>query len=316
MKRGLVIGVLCAVLAAAGVGVAALSETPVLAGAKNERNPAADMAGATTVLAFTRSRSGDRNRYDAWAQEGSDAPVKLNANGQAWTGGIDYPIVPYQQVNSSQSDIWLYDLSTDTTIRQLAPVSTDKWEWHPTFSGDLNDYHLLFGRDNLSSPRQRVVLHHHTTTGTHEDHLLAEVTKASHYLQPDQVNDDWATYTKCTPNCNVFLHQISTEETTKLAKPVRNRPRQQYAAGVSPDGAVYFIRSGPRCGEKVKIVRYDPAHSDPTFGTVLAAVPSGVDIAFAFLHQQVDGTRDLYYDRVNCSTGRFDVYKVTDPAGP
>jgi hypothetical protein len=310
MKRGLVIGVLCLALTAAGVGMAAL-ETPVLAGAKNERNPAADMDGTTTVLAFTRSRDGNRNRYDAWTKRGDEAAFKLNTSGQAWTGGIDYPIVPYQQINSGQSNIWLY--AFDTSTRQQAVVNTNKWEWHPSFSGDLSAYNLLFGRDDTNSPTQRVVLHMHPA---HLDRVLETVTRASHYLQPDQVNDDWATYTKCTPNCNVFLHQISTEETTKLAKPVQNRPRQQYSAGVSPDGAVYFIRSGPRCGEKVKIVRYDPARSDPTFGTVLAAVPSGVDIAFAFLHEQTDGTRDLYYDRVNCSTGRFDVYKVTDPAGP
>lgn len=314
MKRGLVIGVLCAALAAAGVGLAALAETPVLASAKNERVPAADMAGTTTVLAFTRSRDGDRNRYDAWAKRGDEAAVKLNTSGQAWTGGIDYPIVPYQQINSGQSNIWLYDF--DTSTRAAAPVNTDKWEWHPSFSGDMTDYHLLFGRDNTSSPRQRVVLHHHTSTGTPENRLVAEVTKASHYLQPDQVNGDWATYTKCTPNCNVFLHQISIDQTTRIAKPVTSRPRQQYAAGVSPDGAVYLVRSAPRCGASVKIVRYDPARSDGTYGTVLATLPAGRDIAFAFLLEHVDGTRELYYDRVNCSTGRFDVYKVTDPAGP
>ena len=312
MKRGLVIGVVCFALAAAGVALAALlPEEPVLSSSRNERNPAADATGTTEVLAFTRSRAGFPNRYDAFVKSGSDPAVQLNLGGQAWTGGIDYPVVVYQRIARGQSDLFMYDLSDGSRPATPLGVNTSRWEWHPTISGDW----LLYGRDNTSNPTQRVVLHEHVTT--HEERVLESITKATHYLQPDQVNGDWATYTKCAPNCNVFLYQISTQATTRLPKPVTDRPRQQYAGVVSPDGAVYLVRSGPRCGERVRIVRYDAARADGTYGTIVAGLPSGRDIAFAFLREQFGGARDVLYDRVNCSTGRFDVYKVTDPApGP
>ena len=311
MKRGLAIGVLCIVLAAAGVALAALPEEAVLSSSRNERNPAADATGTTQVLAFTRSRSGHPNRYDAFAKRGDEATVKLNTSGQGWTGGLDYPIVPYQQINSGQSDIRLYNF--DTSVREAALINTAKWEWHPSFSGTPSEYHLLFGRDNTNSPTQRVILHMHPA---HVDRLLSTVTKASHYLQPDQVNGNWATFTRCTPNCNVFRHDIQTNTTIKMPKPTTNRPRQQYAGGVSPDGDVYLVRSGPRCGERVRIVRYDPDRGDGTFGTVVASLPADRDIAFAFVREQFGGARDVFYDRVNCNTGKFDIFKVTDPAGP
>jgi hypothetical protein len=313
MKRGLAVLVSIAALAAAAVSLAALlPEQPVFNGTKNERNPAAGFdGGGGEVWAFTRSRAGDRNRYDAYAKKGANSPIKLNEAGQGWTGGMDYPIVSYQQVSGGGSDIYFYDLETDTDATHPAPVNTAKfWEWHPSISGTLSNYRLLFGQDNTNNPTQRVVLHQHPA---HVSRELSNVTKASHYLQPDQLNVDWATFTRCTPVCNVFKHQVSTVTTTRIPKPVTSRPRHQYAGAVTSAGAVYLIRSGPRCGEKVKIVRYDDARSDPSLGTVVGALPSGFDIAFAFARENVGGSVDVFYDRVNCSTGRFDVYKVTDP---
>ena len=312
MKRGLIVLVAAAAFVAVPLAYALLAETPVFYASKNERNPAAGHDGVGgEVWAFTRSRAGYPNRYDAYAKEGASAAVKLNLAGQGWTGGIDYPIVAYQQIAGGQSDLHFYNLETD--IRSTPPVNTQRWEWHPSISGDESDYMLLFGSDNTNNPTQRVVLHHHSSTA-HESHELSYVTKASHYLQPDQVNGDWVTFTRCTPLCNVWRHQISTDTRVRLAKPATSRPRHQYAGAVTSTGAVYLVRSGPNCGEKVKIVRYDTAHSDPALGTVVAALPSGFDIAFAFARENPGGSVDVFYDRVKCSTGRFDIYKVTDPA--
>jgi hypothetical protein len=317
MKRGLIVVVSITALAVAGISLAQtlLPEQPVFAGAKNERNPAADFDdGGGEVWAFTRSRTGYPNRYDAYAKEGTtNAAIKLNTAGQGWTGGMDYPVVAYQQIAGGDSNIRFYDLNTDTRATPL--VNTAKWEWHPSISGDVTNYRVLFGRDDMNSPTQRVVLHEHPA---HMDHLLSIVTSASHYLQPDQLNGDWATFTRCTPVCNVVRYQVSTEAKIRIPKPVTDRPRFQYAGAVTSTGAVYLVRSGPRCGERVRIVRYDDARSDPEFGTIVAALPSGFDIAFAYVREDtLTGNRDIFYDRVNCNTGRFDIYKVTDPApGP
>lgn len=309
MKRGLVVLVILAGFVAVPLAFALLAEQPVFYASKNERNPAAGRdGGGGEVWAFTRSRPGNPNRYDAYAKEGANAPFKLNTAGQGWTGGINYPLVAYQQVASGQSNIFLYNLSDDT--RPLTPVgvNTGKWEWHPTISGDW----LLYGRDNNSTPTQRVVLHNRNT---HDERLLSKITKASHYLQADQVNGNWATYTRCRPRCNVVRFDIARSTSMALGKPVTTRPRHQYAGAVTSTGAVYLIRSGPNCGQKVKIVRYDDAHGDPALGTVVGALPSGFDIAFTFARVNAGGSVDVFYDRVKCSTGRFDIYKVTDP-GP
>jgi hypothetical protein len=310
MKRGLIVTAMLAALAAAGVVFAALlPEQAVITSSRNDRNPSADFTGTVEVLAFTRSRSGFPNRYDAFAKRGGQFPVKLNASGQAWTGGMDYPVVAYQQIAGGDSNIRFYDLETNT--RATPEINTAKWEWHPSISGNVEDYHVLFGRDDISSPTQRVVLHEHPA---HMDHVLSIVTSASHYLQPDQLNGMWATYTRCVPNCNVWRYDVENEAKNVLPKPATTRPRQQYAGAVTSTGAVYLVRSGPRCGERVRIVRYDEARVDPEFGTTVAALPSGFDIVFAYVREDTLGNRDVFYDRVNCNTGRFDIYKVTDPA--
>jgi hypothetical protein len=308
MKRGLIVLVTVAALVGVPLAYALLAEQPVFYAAKNERNPAADHDGVGgEVWAFTRSRAGHPNRYDAYAKKGTNSPIKLNLAGQGWTGGIDYPRAVYQQIAGGQSNIFLYDLSNDTRPPTPDGVNTRKWEWHPTISGNW----LLYGRDDNSTPTQRVVLHN---SSTHEERLLSGITKASHYLQADQVNGNWATYTRCRPVCNVVRYDIGLQTRMTLGKPVTTRPRHQYAGAVTSTGAVYLVRSGPSCGAKVKIVRYDAAHSDPALGTVVAALPSGFDIAFAFTRENaLDGSVDVFYDRVKCSTGRFDIYKVTDP---
>jgi hypothetical protein len=311
MRRGLIVLVSIATLAAAGVGLAQalLPEQPVLTSTRNERNPAAGFDGVgAEVLVFTRSRRGYPNRYDAYVRKTGDPAIKLNTSGQGWTGGIDYPMVVYQRVAAGQSDIFMYDLSDGSRPPTAAGVNTSRWEWHPTMSGDW----LLYGRDNTSTPTQRVVIHNHIT---HVERTISTITRASHYLQPDQVNGNWVTLTRCRPVCNVARYDITSQTLMPLPKPVNDRPRYQYAGGVTSDGVVYLVRSGPRCGERVRIVRFDPSDpADPTYGTTIAALPTGRDIAFAFARENGDGSVTLFYDRVNCNTGRFDIYNINDPA--
>jgi hypothetical protein len=316
MKRGLAITASIAALTVAGVAVGqvVIVEDPVLTGPKNQRSPALGEDGlGADVLAFTRSRDGSPNRYDAYAKKGDGSVVKLNARGQAWTGGLDHPLVSYQQIVRGNSDVHFYDLETDT--REPAPVNNSRWQWRPSVSGSMDDFHLLYGEDNLNNPTQRVLLHHHNNLGAHDTVLLDRVDKASHFLQPDQLNGDFATYTRCKPNCNVLRRQVSTGQTVLLPRPTSNRPRQQYASAVTPGGVVFVVRSGPRCGEKVKILRYDLSNpSDPVYGSLVVALPSGKDIATAFARDNGDGSVTLVYDRVDCGSLRFDVYKVEVPA--
>jgi hypothetical protein len=148
---------------------------------------------------------------------------------------------------------------------------------------------------------------------THEERLLSSITRATHYLQADQVNGDWAAYTRCTPVCNVVRYRISTDTRRRLPKPTTSPPRHQYAGSVTSAGVVYLVRSGPTCGNRVRIVRYDASRGDPATGRVVASLPAGRDVGFSHVRENADGSVDVFYDRVACSSGRWDIYKVTDP---
>jgi hypothetical protein len=303
--RGLLI-IFCAVtaLVVAPSAGALLSEQSVFSSARNELTPAADWNGATSVLGWAKSRAGKPNVYDAWVKEGSSAAVKLNGSGQGFMGGIDYPNVVYQQVAHGTSNLRLYDLSTHTRPAVPSGVNTAKWEWHPTISGDW----LLFNRDDTKTPTQRVVL---KSRSKPEQRVLDSVTRRAYNLEANQVNGDWAVYTRCKPACNVVRYQISTQGKTTMPKPVTTRPRYQYGAAVTSDGTVYVLRSGSACGSSVKIVRY--GSGDPSTGTVVAALPRGKDSRFTFARENPDTSVDVFYERVGCTSSKWDIYKVVDP---
>jgi hypothetical protein len=304
ISRGLLILVVLMTLALVSTAFAALPEQPVLTGVRNEQTPAAGNTGSEDVLAWARSRSGHPHLFDAWVRVGTSPATKLNTAGQGWMGGVDYPRVIYQQVRNGRSNLFLYDLSDGSRPATPTGVNTAKWEWHPTISGDW----LLFGRTNNSTPTDRVILHNQTTS---EERLLATVTRRTHSLVPDQVNGNWATYTRCAPVCNVIRYDITSQTKKKLGKPAATKPRYQYGSSVAADGTVYLARSGRGCGTGgVKLVRFGAL--DTATGTVVARLATDFDFFFSSVRDNADGSTDVFYDRVRCATGRWDIYKITD----
>lgn len=304
MRRGLLALVSLIALVLVSTALAALAEQPVLTGVRNHQIPAAGNTGTEDVLAWARNRSGHPNLYDAWVRVGTSAAIKLNTAGQGYMGGIDYPTVIYQQTRNGRSNLFLYDLSDGSRPPTPTGVNTVKWEWHPTISGDW----LLFGRDDNASPTRRVILHNMTTS---EERVLASVTRRTRYLVPGQVNGNWATYTRCAPVCNVIRYDIAARTKKTLGKPATAVPREQYGASVSADGTVYLARSGRTCGSRgIRLVRYGAL--DPAIGTVVARLANGFDLFFSFIRDNADGSTDVFYDRVRCANGRWDVYKITD----
>ena len=303
MRRGLLALVVLIALVLVSTALPALAEQPVLTGARNEQTPAADNTGTEDVLAWARSRRGHPNLFDAWVRVGSSPAIKLNQVGRGWMGGIDYPTVVYQRVVNGRSNLFLYDLSDGSRPPTPTGVNTAKWEWHPTISGDW----LLFGRDDNASPTRRIVLHNLTTSG---ERIVAAVTRRTHYIVPGQVNGNWATYTRCAPVCNVIRYDIAAGTKKALGKPATRTPREHYGSSVSADGTVYLARSGPGCGNGIRVVRYGAL--DPANGRVVAQLAAGFDLFFSFSRDNADGSTDVFYDRVRCATRRWDVYKITD----
>jgi hypothetical protein len=309
MRARLLLAALAAAVIAAPAAWAGLAEHAVIATPRNENNVAADWNGADEVLAWGQSRAGHPKAYDAWARVGAGPAIKLNAGGTAWVGGIDYPLVAYQSVRNRRADISLYDLSNDTRPATPAGVNTRKWEWHPTISGDW----LLFGR--IDGRFTSIVLHNMTTG---EERVLDRGKWRRLYLQPDRVNGNWATYTRCPRACNVIRYDIAAGTKTTLPRRGTRFSSFQYSSSVTSAGVVYLVRSGRFCGRNVKIVRFF-GPGDPATGTVLAGLARGKDTYgfYSYARENADGSVDLFYDRAHCRSGKTDIYKVTDPApGP
>ena len=78
-------------------------------------------------------------------------------------------------------------------------------------------------------------------------------------------------------------------------------------------GTVYLVRIGDGCGVKPRIVRFGP--SDPAEATVIASIAGGKDVNGngCYVRERSDGAVEYFFDRIDCSSGRSDIYKVTDP---
>jgi hypothetical protein len=296
--------------AVAAPAAGALVPAPVRATAVNESNPAAGWgADGSEYIAWTQNSAAYPRRYNAYIQRGTDPKIKLNTVGQGWIGGIDYPTVAYQQIYNGRSDLKLYDLATGIRSNPPTGANTARWEWHPTISGEW----LLFNRDDNASPTQRVILFNRTTGAAT---LLASVTRAEHYLLANQVNGNFAVWTKCAPRCDVYKRDIAAGRTVRLPKPVTTPPRYQYGAAVTSGGTVYLARAGRTCGSGVRLIRYGAG--DATYGTRVATFPPGVDTAIGYARENPDLSTDVFFDRVSCRTYKYDIYKIHDPppAGP
>jgi len=294
--------------------LAAVSGSVVLATADNERNPAAGWNNPATqgveYLAYAQNTAAAPNHYDAYFWDSqSGNRVKLNLRGQGWAGGIDGPggRVVYQRVLNGQSDIELYTVGSGREPFAHSP-NTSRWEWHPTISGN----ELLFNRDDVSSPTERVYLED-LSTGAQQ--RLDMTTASSSALYAGQVNGTWAVWTKCNPTCKVYrfdaTQPLGSTNPVRLAVPSGTTP-QQYGAAVTSQGVVYLARSGTSCGSNVRIVRYFGT-GDPATGQVIWTLAAGRDLTFGFARENgLDGTVDYFYDRIMCSTARWDIYKITD----
>lgn len=317
MHKGRIVPILFAALVATPEANALFPEHAVLVGPRNDIVPAAGWNGNQRVLSWARSRPGHPNRYDAWVKVGSNARIKLNRRGFGFAGGVDPPTVAYQQVLNGRSNIFLYNLSNGIRRRPPSGVNTRKWEYRPTIS----DNWLLFGRDDNRGARpriQRIILHNSMTGG---ERLLASVRRARYQVLPGQVNGSaafgfLATYTRCLGTCDAIMYNIATTSRTTLNKPDTGNIIHQYSPALTPSGTIYVGRSGNGCGRNARIVRYRWNGPVGGTGTVVARLPRRRDIGWTSARESANGTVEVFYERVNCTTGRYDVFKITDPPGP
>jgi len=299
MRRGLLIAAAVIALVVAPSASALPDQVGVKTSRLDEQLPAAATDGTTEYFAWSQNSRTRTNHFDAFLTRTGDPQVKLNRRGLGHVGGIEPPVVVYQQVVKGDSDLKIYNADTQARSDPPVGVNTSEYEWEPSISGDW----LLFARQTSST--QFVILRSLTTA----TEVVLDQGRRFHHA--GQVNGDYAVWTRCSKTtCNVVRREISTATDTILPKA---SDRLQYGAAVTSAGIVYAARSSPKCGGNVKLVRFFGA-GDPSGGRVVADLgANGRDLWSAYARENDDGSVDVFYDRLLCDRDRSDIYRVHDP---
>ena len=153
---------------------------------------------------------------------------------------------------------------------------------------------LLFGRLAGDGSREIILYDLSTRDAT----KLDEVGRRDTFLEPGQVNGDYAVWSRCTrgSKCDVILYNIADGVKTRIPNP----GAFQYAPSVSPDGTVTFARSASGCGKRVRLL------SSPLDGpaTVLWQIPSGGDVGTTRVYVNAKGRRDALLRQLRMRTTR------------
>ena len=305
MRKAVLILTPFALLAAlAGPAAAGIAPSAVKTGTANEQRPAATAAW----FAWTQAPPDHPNRTNVWAEAmpvGSTTPFRVNPAGtRAWTGGIQDNQLVYQQIANGDSDIRLADLtSIPPPISSPANVNTDRWEWAPTISeASSGNTWVLFGRQNSSTGVQRVIVYNVDTAASH---VLQMTSNFRYALIPGQVNGDWATWTACKPTCQVrYVNLADPSQITTVFRP--SSVRHQYGSSIGEDGTLYYVRSGSGCGANVRLMRTDGGGTQ-----LLVDLPDRRDIFTTYASDEGLQTQ-VYYDRVGCGSGAWNIYGLAD----
>jgi len=252
-------------------------------------------------LAWQQNTRKHPGQYDVFARPmtGGDA-FKVNAAGtNGANGGIEGDLLVYQQYDGGKSDLKFFDLRTKDRTSPPAGVNTRRWEYWPSMSGQW----LLFGRLAGDGSREIILYDLSTRDAT----KLDEVGRRDTFLEPGQVNGDYAVWSRCTrgTKCNVILYNIVDGVKTRIPNP----GAFQYAPSVSPDGTVTFARSASGCGNRVRLLSY------PLDGpaTVLWHVPSGGDVGTTRVFVGAQGNATIYFDNFGCSQpAASDVWQILE----
>ena len=263
-------------------------------------------AAAGEYVAWAQAPYAERGRYVVFVKQGTAPRVRVNPVGVAFVGGFDLPShrLVYQQIYRGQSNLKFFDLNTRNITNPPIGVNTGQWECCASLSGNR----LLFNRESLSTPTRRVMLRELTGGETQ----LAVVRRDKYFVSADQLNGDFAVWTKCTERCNVFRRDLATMITRVMPKPETKPAKDQFGSSVASDGTVYFVRSGPGCGTGVRIVRFGTG--DGPYGRVVARLRAGRDVLSTYLAEKPGGSVEVFYDRIICRTKQTDIFKITDPA--
>jgi hypothetical protein len=251
----------------------------------NEFSPAAD--GDYVSWTATAVRRHGRTRVYYSLDGGPRQRANPPGTRKAWNGGIDGTHLVYSLSGGGDANLVLFDMASQTELPLPDGVNTAAREHSSSISGD----YLLFDRDDFSggSRGEDIVLYN---TMADEELILVHTEDNDEFFQSGQVNGNWAVYFHCQSSgvCDVLRYDIAEEETVTVPNV---GGRQQYSPSVAEDGTVYFVRSRPACGERVRYMVWDGV-ADPSVFTDFRNRRDSFDSFYD------DATDSLYYERLSC----------------
>ena len=263
------------------------------------------------VFAWAQNRGSGSESFDAWVRVGNSPPRRVNPrHTEGFPGGFDGPQLVYQQSDErdpTDSDLWLYDVTSGSRTKLGRRINTEEWEWGASLAGDW----LLFGRGTVQGifdPGDRFVLLVNRATGERRE--LAKTDSLDINVYPGQVSGNYAVWSVCRElptrhRCDTILHDIQSRDTRKL--PSGGAPAQ-FAASVTSGGTVYAVRGGNRCGVATRLVRLDSGGS----ASVVLAFPPGTEPMRTSAYDRDTDEAEIVFDRRDCSARRSDTFRVID----
>jgi hypothetical protein len=296
MKRFLVAAI-AALVASTGTSASAVAPVKVLGTPKNEFY----VAKAAGWLAYSQTPTTDVARATLFAKPDVGSAFRINKRGTfAGHPSIDLGnatlgnVLVFSQSNTArgQDDIKLFDLDARTVSSPPTEINTTKSERAPFISGDF----LMFGRGPVDAFLKKLILFD-LTDGT------STVLDEAYYIYPGGIAGDWLSWERCERTCQIYRYQISTGVRSKVAKP--SADAIPYSPQVDADGTVFYLNSGPHCGQNVRF--YRDTIGDPL--VMRYRFPDRIDGWLGDVEPTVGGP-EVYFSRQACRTVNGDIYRI------
>ena len=262
-----------------------------------------------TFLTFTSNSSSHPTHDDAFASKiGTGDQVQLNRDGtEGWSGGFDpgTDTALYQQItNGTDSDLYLYDLDTDSRTA-LTAVDTTAWEWSPRISHTYISF-LRYTFDH-GTRHTGVYLYDRVHDRTR---WVAGYT-GYRFMDNGSVGGRYATWTVCGPHtCAAYVYDADRRILRKV--PTVHRDPQYGPSVDEANGRLFFIRGGFGCGRHVTFYALPVRHLRAA-PVAIAVLPTGVDTndVVSLLHDGATGRTDLLFSRASCrAKGEADIFEL------
>jgi hypothetical protein len=197
-------------------------------------------------------------RWLAWTN-GNDATFARRSGSGRWrVGGDSDTRVGSVVLNGPSAGLWyVHHVFGDANIRRFdlrthrsesAPpgINTRTPEISVRASGD----YLMFVRDTHAIFSGTLVLYRFSTG---VKRVVAEERNGS-FVRPGQVNGNFVVYARCARLCRILRYRISSRTTRRITDAIGSWALTGPA--VLPNGTVYFVKGGNKCGGGVKLKRW------------------------------------------------------------